>query len=85
MIIHLHLPLVVMLMILLLVVEHHFLETHAPATNWSEQSYSSLKGNPGAVTFHQNRLWYGGTIAQPDGLWASKSNEFFNFDIGKPQ
>ena len=23
-----------------------------------------------------------GTIAQPDGLWASKSNEFFNFDIG---
>ena len=59
-----------------------FLETHAPATNWSEQSYSSLRGFPGAVTFHQNRLWYGGTIAQPDGLWASKSNEFFNFDIG---
>ena len=59
-----------------------FLETHAPATNWSEQSYSALRGFPGAVTFHQNRLWYGGTIAQPDGLWASKSNEFFNFDIG---
>ena len=59
-----------------------FLETHAPATNWSEQSYSELRGYPGAVTFHQNRLWYGGTIAQPDGLWASKSNEFFNFDIG---
>ena len=59
-----------------------FLETHAPATNWSEQSYSVLRGFPGAVTFHQNRLWYAGTIAQPDGLWASKSNEFFNFDIG---
>ena len=59
-----------------------FLETHPPATNWSEQSYSALRGFPGAVTFHQNRLWYGGTIAQPDGLWASKSNEFFNFDIG---
>ena len=59
-----------------------FLETHAPATNWSEQSYSELRGYPGAVTFHQNRLWYAGTIAQPDGLWASKSNEFFNFDIG---
>ena len=59
-----------------------FLETHAPATNWSEQSYSELRGYPGAVTFHQNRLWYGGTISQPDGLWASKSNEFFNFDIG---
>ena len=59
-----------------------FLETHAPATNWSEQSYSVLRGFPGAVTFHQNRLWYAGTIAQPDGLWASKSNQFFNFDIG---
>ena len=59
-----------------------FLETHAVATNWSEQSYSELRGYPGAVTFHQNRLWYGGTISQPDGLWASKSNEFFNFDIG---
>ena len=59
-----------------------FLETHAPATNWSEQSYSVLRGFPGAVTFHQNRLWYAGTISQPDGLWASKSNQFFNFDIG---
>lgn len=59
-----------------------FLETHAAATNWSEQSYSALRGFPGAVTFHQNRLWYAGTIAQPDGLWASKSNQFFNFDIG---
>jgi hypothetical protein len=59
-----------------------FLETHAPATNWSEQSYSVLRGFPGAITFHQNRLWYAGTISQPDGLWASKSNEFFNFDIG---
>ena len=27
-------------------------------------------------------MWYAGTIAQPDGLWASKSNQFFNFDIG---
>ena len=60
-----------------------FIETHAVATNWSEQSYSALRGYPGAVTFHQNRLWFGGTISQPDGLWASKSNEFFNFDIGK--
>tara|TARA_R100000995_G_scaffold42456_1_gene19853 strand:- start:7732 stop:10338 length:2607 start_codon:yes stop_codon:yes gene_type:complete len=60
-----------------------FLETHAVATNWSEQSYSALRGYPGAVTFHQNRLWYGGTLSQPDGLWASKTNEFFNFDLGE--
>ena len=59
-----------------------FLETHAVATNWSEQSYSTLRGFPGAVTFHQNRLWFGGTLSQPDGLWASKTNQFFNFDLG---
>jgi len=59
-----------------------FLETHAVATNWSEQSYSALRGFPGAVTFHQNRLWFGGTISQPDGLWSSKSNQFFSFDTG---
>ena len=58
------------------------LETHAPVTGWEEQSYSALRGFPAAVAFHQNRLWYGGTIGQPDGLWASKTATFFNFDVG---
>ena len=56
--------------------------THAAATEWGEQSYSELRGYPGAVTFHENRLWLGGTIAQPDGIWASKSADYFNFDVG---
>ena len=56
--------------------------SHAPTTQWEEQSYSALRGFPAAVTFHENRLWFGGTIAQPDGIWASKSGEYFNFDIG---
>lgn len=56
--------------------------THAASTEWGEQSYSSLRGYPGAVTFHENRLWLGGTLAQPDGIWASKSADYFNFDIG---
>jgi len=58
------------------------LETHAPVTEWAEQSYSALRGFPSAVAFHQNRLWYGGTIGQPDGLWASKTATYFNFDVG---
>ena len=58
------------------------LETHAPVTEWAEQSYSALRGFPAAVAFHQNRLWYGGTIGQPDGLWASKTATYFNFDVG---
>ena len=56
--------------------------SHAPTNQWEEQSYSSLRGFPAAITFHENRLWFGGTIAQPDGIWASKSGEYFNFDIG---
>ena len=51
-------------------------------TEWAEQSYSALRGYPAAVTFHQNRLWFGGTLAQPDGIWGSKSGLFFNFDTG---
>ena len=58
------------------------LETPAPVTEWAEQSYSALRGFPAAVAFHQNRLWYGGTIGQPDGLWASKTATYFNFDVG---
>lgn len=56
--------------------------TSAATTEFSEQSYSSLRGYPAAVTFHQNRLWFGGTLAQPDGIWGSKSGLFFNFDVG---
>lgn len=56
--------------------------TGAATTEFSEQSYSPLRGYPAAVTFHQNRLWFGGTLAQPDGIWGSRSGQFFNFDIG---
>ena len=56
--------------------------TGAATTEFSEQSYSALRGYPAAVTFHQNRLWFGGTLSQPDGIWGSKSGLFFNFDVG---
>jgi len=56
--------------------------TGAATTEFSEMSYSPLRGYPAAVTFHQNRLWFGGTLAQPDGIWGSKSGQFFNFDVG---
>jgi hypothetical protein len=44
-----------------------------------------LRGYPAAVTFHENRLWFGGTIAQPDGIWASKTASYFNFDVGNAE
>lgn len=57
--------------------------THAPTTSWDEQSFSDLRGYPAAVTFHQNRLCFAGTIAQPDAIWMSKSGLYYNFDVGK--
>ena len=57
--------------------------THAATQQWMEQSYSSLRGFPAAVGFHENRLWFGGTLSQPDTVWASKSGLFYNFDIGE--
>ena len=54
----------------------------ATTTEWYEQSYSSIRGYPGAVTFFEGRLWFAGTTGQPDHIWASKSSEFFNFSIG---
>ena len=56
--------------------------TGSATTEWPEQSYSSVRGFPAAVTFHQNRLWFGGTLAQPDGIWGSKSGQYYNFDTG---
>ena len=56
--------------------------THAASKDWYEQSYSELRGYPAAVGFHENRLWFGGTTSQPDTVWASKSGQYYNFDIG---
>lgn len=56
--------------------------THAATTQFSEQSYSLVRGYPACVSFHENRLWFGGTESQPDTVWSSKSNDFFNFDVG---
>jgi hypothetical protein len=50
--------------------------------NWSEQTFSDVNGFPGAVCFHEGRLFFGGTGGIPDGLFASSLFQFFNFDVG---
>lgn len=57
------------------------IESKAATTEFYEQSYSSYRGYPSAVTFHENRLWFAGTDSQPDGLWASKVGQYYNFDV----
>lgn len=57
--------------------------THAPTIKWSEQAFSAVRGYPAAVVFHENRLCFAGTIAQPDAIWMSGVGNFFNFDVGE--
>jgi hypothetical protein len=45
--------------------------------------FSPVNGYPGAVAFHEGRLWFAGSQAVPDGLWSSKINRYFNFDVGE--
>jgi len=58
------------------------LVTHAVTIDWSEQAFSAVRGYPAAVCFHENRLVFAGTLAQPDTIWMSKIGKFFNFDTG---
>lgn len=58
------------------------IEFTGPTPFLKEQSFSPVNGYPGAVCIHEERLWFGGTVAQPAGLWGSVVTEFDNFDIG---
>jgi len=51
--------------------------------DWDEQSWSAKRGYPAAVAFHENRLVFAGTIAEPDSIFMSKIGEYFNHDTGE--
>lgn len=54
-----------------------------PTTIWDEQAFSALRGYPASVTFHENRLCFGGTLAEPDTVWMSSLGEFFDYNVGE--
>ena len=56
---------------------------HPPTRNWDEQVFSSVNGYPKTATFHEQRLYFGGVTALPDGIQGSKITDFYNFDVGK--
>jgi hypothetical protein len=53
-----------------------------PHFNWKEEAISDHRGYPQAVTFHNNRLWFGGLKSRPAGILASRISEYYNFDVG---
>ena len=56
--------------------------TITATTQWSEAAFSAVRGYPRTVTFYQQRLVFGGTSHQPNTIWASKVDDFENFQIG---
>lgn len=50
--------------------------------NWYVAAFSNKRGWPMSVSFHQNRLVFGGTKSSPNNLWMSKVGDYNNFDAG---
>lgn len=48
-----------------------------------EPVFSDLRGWPQASTFHERRLWLGGTSVLPNAIWASQFFDPTNFDTGE--
>ena len=68
------------------VTEFPFFDTSAVANGqWEletgyEDVWSSSKGWPRTVTFHQGRLYFGGSKSRPSTIWGSKVALFFDFE-----
>jgi hypothetical protein len=68
------------------VTEFPFFNTSAIASgNWEletgyEDVWSVSKGWPRTVTFHQGRLFFGGSKSRPSTIWGSKVGLFFDFE-----
>ncbi len=48
-----------------------------------EAVWSSTRGWPRSVTFHEGRLFFGGSKTRPSTIWGSRVSDFFNFDPGE--
>lgn len=55
---------------------------NAPVYDWYECVFSNKRGWPACVSFHQNRLIFAGTPSAPNGIWMSKTGDYYNFDTG---
>jgi hypothetical protein len=49
---------------------------------WREGAWSDYRGWPRSVTIHEQRLFFGGNEAQPQTVWASVINDYYNFRTG---
>jgi hypothetical protein len=54
-----------------------------PTYSWALGAWSYTTGFPRSITFHDGRLWFGGTYTTPNRIWASKTDDYADFDIGE--
>jgi len=52
-------------------------------TSRKENVWSNGRGWPNTATFHEGRLWFGGSKGRPSTVWGSNVGDVFNFDDGK--
>lgn len=71
------------------VTEVPFFDTTAIAANdWELESgyedvWSVSRGYPRSVTFHEGRLYFGGSKSRPSTIWGSRVADYFDFDPGE--
>lgn len=71
------------------ITEFPFFNTTAiVAADWSfelgyEPVWSSTRGWPSSVTFHEGRLFFGGSKSRPSTVWGSRVGDFFDFEPGE--
>ena len=54
-------------------------DQEAVSSEYQQTAFSSTKGFPTSVTFHQNRLIFGGSKSKPQTIFGSQTGDFFNF------
>jgi hypothetical protein len=70
-------------------IEFPFFDTSAIASgSWEiesgyERVWSSTRGWPRSVTFHEGRLYFGGSKSRPSTVWGSKAGLFFDFEASE--
>lgn len=50
--------------------------------DWGEPMYSELRGYASTGAFRESRLWMNGGAGRPNGVVASRLQEFFDFELG---
>ncbi|MCL1892238.1 MAG: hypothetical protein FWF97_03050 [Alphaproteobacteria bacterium] len=54
----------------------------APVSDWREAAFGVRRGWPRSITFHQDRLVFGGSREWPCGVWMSRVGDHHNFSVG---